>query len=112
MEREFFSQKEYKTFKGFTRAAKIMTKRFFGNDDILYTKLQTRMKREECFTVIADDEVLPATIEEILQRTGFISFAESIRDDNNKVVWKRGVEFNFDDGIIYLYEVEKEEFIS
>ena len=106
--REYFSQKEYKTLKGFVRAAKSAVERFFGNDDILFTRLDSSMKRDSSFTIVVDEKILPTTIEEALKKTGFVSFGESIRE-NGKVTWKQGIELDFKNGLIYMYEHYYEE---
>ena len=105
--REYFNQKEYKTIGGFVRAVKSAVRKFFfGCDDILSTRIDSSMGRDESFTVVLNNKgksLLPATIEEILRKSGFISFGESIRE-SGKIVWKQGIEFDFENGIIYLYE--------
>jgi len=102
--REYFSQREYKTIGGFLRAVRRAVRKFFNDgDDILYTRLDTSMKKDPCFTVIVDENLLPMTVGDVLRKTGFVSFAESVRK-SGKVVWKRGVEFDLENGIIYLYE--------
>lgn len=91
---ELTIKKEYKTVAGFVKGCRAALIKVFGHDDDLTT------------VVGWGDGFIMSLIHggeeyvDVLIETGKLSMSEGGDD------WKRGFDFRFDDGFIYVYNIE------
>ena len=100
---EVLKIKKYKTMEGFIRGCRSVMKDVLGSDDdltMVVGHLDEPHLRKEHYG---------KTFLEILQETGNLSYNQAEFDrEKNKMDYKSGFDFRFDDGIIYVFSEECE----
>lgn len=92
---ELTIKKEYKTIAGFVKGCRAALIKVFGDDDDLTTIVSLGGDGIITYLLHGGKEYA-----DVLTGTGKLSMSEGGDD------WKRGFDFRFDDGFIYVYNIE------
>jgi len=92
---EITIQKKYKTLNGFVRGCRAALKKIFGHDDDL-TTIVTANDGMTTHLEYGGQEYI-----DVLTQTGDLVMSEGGSD------WKRGFDFRFSEGFIYIYNIEE-----